>query len=128
MDLVDKYLGEADKLAGWIAIYGGKKLEIKKSEADGIYGAKQLAIKKLKVPKSKVGLMAIEPAYESTNIDEIHGRGMAGRITVAMKDRKKAENILKKKGIRHSYKNGAIIVGDDDFDDAEEALARAGIF
>lgn len=55
---------ESNKMAGWIAMYNGKKLEIKKSEADGIYGAKQLAIKKLKVPKSKQGLLAIEPAYD----------------------------------------------------------------
>jgi hypothetical protein len=46
-------------------MYNGKKLEIRKSEANGIYAAKQLAIKKLKVPKSKVGLLSIEPAYES---------------------------------------------------------------
>lgn len=52
------------KMAGWIAMYGGKKLEIKKSEAKDLYGAKQLAIKKLKVPKSKVGLMAIDVAYD----------------------------------------------------------------
>jgi len=50
-------------VVGWIAFYNGKKLEIKMSEADGIYGAKQLAIKTLKVPKSKVGMLAIEPAY-----------------------------------------------------------------
>mgnify|MGYP003640591204 CR=1 FL=1 len=65
-------LGESDlpfdtsgKLVGWIAMFGGKKLEIKKSEADGIYGAKQIAIKKLKVPKSKQGQLSINPAYES---------------------------------------------------------------
>lgn len=52
------------KLAGWIAMYNGKKLEIKKSEAKGILGAKQLAIKHFKVPKSKVGLLAIAPGYE----------------------------------------------------------------
>lgn len=52
------------KFAGWIAFYNNKKLEIKKSEASDLYGAKQLAIKKLKVPKSKEGLLAIEPAYD----------------------------------------------------------------
>ena len=52
-----------EKFAGWIAIFNGKKIEIGKSEASGIYGAKQLAIEKLKVPKSKQGLLAIEPAY-----------------------------------------------------------------
>jgi hypothetical protein len=54
----------AEKFAGWIAIYGGKQLEIKKSEADGIWPAKQLAIKHFKVPKSKLGLLAIAPAHE----------------------------------------------------------------
>ena len=53
-----------ENMAGWIAIYNGKKLEIKKSEAEGIYGAKQLAIKKLKVPKSKHCLLAIDVAYD----------------------------------------------------------------
>jgi hypothetical protein len=52
------------KMAGWIAIYNGKKLEIKKSEAKDLYGAKQLAIKHFKVPKSKQGLLAIDVAYE----------------------------------------------------------------
>ena len=52
------------KLAGWIAFYGNKKLEIKKSEAKDLYNAKLLAIKKLKVPKSKEGLLAIAPGYD----------------------------------------------------------------
>ena len=50
--------------AGWIAFYQGKKLEIKKEEANGIWPAKQLAIAHFKVPKSKLGMLAIEPAYE----------------------------------------------------------------
>lgn len=60
LEKIDEYLTEAD---GWIAIYNGKRVEITKDEADGIYGAKQIAIKKLKVPKSKQGLLAIKPAY-----------------------------------------------------------------
>jgi hypothetical protein len=64
IDKIDMYLTEKEEIAGWIAIYNGKKLEIKKSEANGIYGAKQLAIKKLKVPKSKQGLLAIDVAYD----------------------------------------------------------------
>jgi hypothetical protein len=60
-----------EKFAGWIAFYGGKKLEIKKSEADGIWPAKQLAFKHFKVPKSKQGLLAIAPAEEGfESIDE----------------------------------------------------------
>ena len=53
-----------EKMAGWIAIYNGKKFEIKKSEAKDLYGAKQLAIKHFKVPKSKQGLLAIDVAYD----------------------------------------------------------------
>jgi hypothetical protein len=53
-----------DNFAGWIAIYNGKKVEISKKEAKGIYPAKLLAIKKLKVPKSKEGLLAIGPAVD----------------------------------------------------------------
>lgn len=52
------------KMAGWIAIYNSKKLEIKKDQAKDLYGAKQIAMKHFKVPKSKMGLLAIEPAYE----------------------------------------------------------------
>jgi hypothetical protein len=61
LEQIDNYLKEAD---GWIAIYNRKQIEIDKSEADGIYQAKQIAIKKLKVPKSKIGLLAIKPAYK----------------------------------------------------------------
>jgi hypothetical protein len=64
MDKIDKYLKEKEEFAGWIAIFNGKKLEIKKSEAKDLWGAKQLAIKKLKVPKSKQGLLAIDVAYD----------------------------------------------------------------
>jgi hypothetical protein len=59
-----------EKFAGWIAFYGGKKLEIKKSEADGLWPAKQLAIKHFKVPKSKQGLLAIKPAHEGIDIEK----------------------------------------------------------
>ena len=55
---------QEEKMAGWIAIYGGKKLEIRKEEAKDLWAAKQLAIKKLKVPKSKQGLLAIDVAYD----------------------------------------------------------------
>lgn len=63
---------------GWIAFYNGKKLEITKNEADSLYDAKQKAIKELKVPKSKMGLLAIKPAYneslnEAISWDELNG-------------------------------------------------------
>ena len=53
-------LNEAD---GWIAFYNGNKVEITKDEAHDLWSAKQVAIKKLNVPKSKVSLVAVEPAY-----------------------------------------------------------------
>ena len=58
---------EEGQMAGWIAIYKGKKIEIKKDQAKDLYGAKQLAIKQLKVPKSGQGILSIAPAYESVN-------------------------------------------------------------
>ena len=60
------------KLAGFIAFYGDsssttKKVEIPLNKAPkGIYQAKQIAMKMMNVPKSKQGLLAIEPAYEHT--------------------------------------------------------------
>jgi len=44
---------EEKKLAGFIANFKGKKLEIKKNEVDSLYGAKKLAIQKLRIPKSQ---------------------------------------------------------------------------
>ena len=66
LKMFSESVNEAGDFAGWIAFYNGKRLEIKKSEANGIYGAKQIAIKKLKVPKSKQGLLAIKPAVEES--------------------------------------------------------------
>tara|TARA_R110000772_G_scaffold57747_6_gene130677 strand:- start:2125 stop:2739 length:615 start_codon:yes stop_codon:yes gene_type:complete len=64
---IEKDLVEASEdFAGWVAIYNNNRIEIDKSEADGIYQAKQIAIKKLKVPKSKVGLLAIAPGYNES--------------------------------------------------------------
>lgn len=56
-----------EKFAGWLAHYGGKKMEIRKGEAKDLYSAKLKAIKALKVPKSKQGLLSVKPAYESMN-------------------------------------------------------------
>lgn len=64
---VNEYVNEASEdFAGWVAIYNNNRIEIDKSEADGIYQAKQIAIKKLKVPKSKVGLLSIAPGYNES--------------------------------------------------------------
>jgi len=61
-----------EKFAGWIAFYNKEKLEIKpkKGVIDSLYDAKQAAIKHFKVPKSKQGLLAIEPAHEEVELDE----------------------------------------------------------
>jgi hypothetical protein len=61
---------EESKMAGWVAIYNGKKVEIKKSEAKDLYGAKMKAAKMLKVPKSKMGLLAIKPGYNEEVVNE----------------------------------------------------------
>ena len=74
-----------EKFAGWIAMYGGKKLEIKKSEADGLWPAKQLAIKYFKVPKSKQGLLAIKPAHEEVEIDEMPNRANMEKVNSLIK-------------------------------------------
>lgn len=83
-------LEEAD---GWIAMYNGKKVEITKSDAKDLYSAKMYAAKELKVPKSKMGLLAIEPAYneslEEASADEIRS-GMPG--FVGMDFAKKADD------------------------------------
>ena len=53
-----------NKVIGWIAFYNGNKLEIPKSESiASLWKAKQYAITHLRVPKSKQGLLAIEPGY-----------------------------------------------------------------
>lgn len=80
---------------GWIAFYNGKKLEISKSEADNLYSAKQKAIKELKVPKSKLGLLAIKPAYNEslTELDE----------TKAVKPKKEFQLVAKEFNSTLSY-------------------------
>jgi len=66
LDRINDKLDEMAKgdFAGWVAMYGGKRIEITKDQATDLYGAKQLAIKQLKVPKSKQGLLAIKLGYE----------------------------------------------------------------
>jgi len=61
-----------EKFAGWIAFYNKDKLEIKpkKGVIDSLYDAKQAAIKHFKVPKSKQGLLAIEPAHEEVKVEK----------------------------------------------------------
>ena len=57
------------KQVGYIAFYNKKRIEIP-LDIGGIYDAKLEAIKILKVPKSKQGLLAIAPGYESEIINE----------------------------------------------------------
>lgn len=60
-----------EKLAGWIAFYNKQKVEIElDKDAKDLYSAKQFAMKYFRVPKSKQGLLAVEPAYESFQISE----------------------------------------------------------
>ena len=70
-----------EKFAGWIAFYNKEKLEIKpkKGVIDSLNDAKQAAIKHFKVPKSKQGLLAIEPAHEEVELAE---KGTAYPATV----------------------------------------------
>jgi len=55
------------KMEGWIAIYKGKRIEIRLDETDSLWGAEQIAIERLRVPKSKRGLLAIAPGYSEEN-------------------------------------------------------------
>jgi hypothetical protein len=67
---------EADDFAGWIAMFNGKKLEISKDKAKDLYGAKMYAAKELRVPKAKMGLLAIKAAYnEETDLTENFNAG-----------------------------------------------------
>ena len=52
-------------MIGWIAIYNGHRIEILKSEADGIYNAKKIAITEFtkKFKRVNVNLISIAPAY-----------------------------------------------------------------
>jgi len=90
--LGESVVTEAGSFVGWIAIFNGKKLEIDKSEADGIYNAKLLAIKKLNVPKSKLGLLSISPAVDESIVTEGKDDYVA---------RYSGTNITLKKGYKH---------------------------
>ncbi len=58
-------LESSGKLAGWIAFYNRKRLEIRLgTDAKDMYSAQQFAMKHFKIPKSKRGLLAISPGYD----------------------------------------------------------------
>jgi uncharacterized protein (UPF0212 family) len=85
---------DESKMAGWVAIYNGKKVEIKKSEANDLYGAKMKAAKMLKVPKSKMGLLAIKPGYNEEVVQEapsykLHHNTFSGAVQEAIAVAKK---------------------------------------
>jgi hypothetical protein len=110
---------EEEKFAGWIAIYNGKKIEIRKNkDADDIYGAKQFAIKALKVPKSKQGILAIAPAYEEFVNEE----------SINEDDIKDIKKLLDKDNFKYSIrkKGGKIFVKIDQNDqvDASKLLKK----
>lgn len=60
----DSSTEDAD-IAGWIAIYSGTRIEIKKSEADSLYSAKKLATLKFKekFKNVKEHMISIAPGY-----------------------------------------------------------------
>lgn len=61
--------GISEEVDGWVAMYNGKRLEIPNDgTVKGIAGAKAKAIKDLKVPKSKIGMLAIKPAVNEGRI------------------------------------------------------------
>jgi len=73
VDMKDDLLGSENlkeaEFAGWIAFYKGKKVEIKKDEADGIWEAKKLAAQRLGA--KNVSDVAIESAVdESTEAEK----------------------------------------------------------
>ena len=79
----------AGDFAGWIAIdHKGTRLEIKADEAKDLWAAKKLAISKLRVPKSKEGLLAIAPAVEESldeaNRGDIHKAAKKGSYPVTI--------------------------------------------
>ena len=104
MDEAQRIADELKEADGWIAIFKGKKLEITKKDAKDLYSAKQFAINKLKVPKSKQGLLAIKPAYnESTDIEENIGVKDGRRVVVKALTKPAALRLQKK--LRNKFSN-----------------------
>jgi len=98
---------DEEKMAGWIAMYNGKKMEIPKSAADSLYGAKQLAIKHFKVPKSKQGLLAIKPGYnESVEENYTDKQDASYRDEPTPKGAQKRLKALHKKALAYRKKHG----------------------
>lgn len=86
-DIEEDWNQPKEGFAGWVAIYQGNRIEIPKDEANSLYDAKLKAIEKLNVPKSKLGLLVIQPGYDeykenyipsNTNDDEIKYRDVDG--------------------------------------------------
>ena len=94
---------EIEEADGWIAIFKGKKLEITKKDAKDLWGAKQFAINKLKVPKSKQGLLAIKPAYnESTDLEEASDKDLDIKSIKAL-IKKPSPEMIKQYGGKDKY-------------------------
>ena len=62
---VEDMIKDNNVMMGWIAIYKGHRIEILKSEADGIYNAKKIAITEFtkKFKRVNVNLITIAPGY-----------------------------------------------------------------
>lgn len=65
-DIEEDWKKPEGDFAGWVAQFQGKRIEITKDEANSLYDAKLKAIEKLKVPKSKIGLLSIQPGYNES--------------------------------------------------------------
>ena len=76
-----------NEFAGWVAFYNRNRIEIDKSEAKDISQAKQIAIKRLKVPKSKVGLLAIAPGYNESMHEKIEMNNLDWGKTTAERNK-----------------------------------------
>lgn len=72
--------GISEEVDGWVAMYNGKRLEIPNDgKVKGIAGAKAKAIKDLKVPKSKIGMLAIKPSVNEGGLSMKSGRTPASK-------------------------------------------------
>jgi len=59
-------------------------------------------------------------------LGEAHGRGMMRKVTT--RNPSKLASILKKSGIKFNKSSNGIMVGDDDYEDVEELMAKNNLF
>jgi len=107
---------DEEKLAGWIAMFNGKQVEIyKDKDAKDLYSAKLFAIKALNVPKSKQGLLSVEPAYEEVikeaDLSEaVDAKKVVAHLVKKGSNPKDAEAMVKKEfdGAIKAYPNAPV--------------------